>query len=321
MSREKPLILLVDDVPKNLSLLANILRNENYDIAVATSGHQALEVAKATQPDLVLLDIMMPEMDGYEVCRQMKKNPRTQEARIIFLTARNEADDLVKGFEIGAVDYITKPFSGTELTVRVRTHLELKQSRDELERVNGELQQKNDKLERAYEKLKEISQTDMLTRLSNRRDMIEKLQLEVSRFNRNKKGFTVIISDIDNFKHINDNYGHECGDAVLVNVSTILKSNLRQIDAVARWGGEEFLMMLPGTTLEGGLTVAEKLRATIEASFVDCQGENLKVTMTFGVSEFNDEDYDINHYIRLADEALYKGKQDGKNQVIPAEQR
>ena len=319
MSREKPLILLVDDVPKNLSLLGNMLRTENYDIAVATSGQQAIKIAKATTPDLILLDIMMPEMDGYEVCRRLKNDKETADSRIIFLTARNEAEDIVKGFKIGAVDYITKPFSGTELIIRVKTHLELKQNKDELLVVYNELKIKNDKLENAYDKLKEISQTDMLTKLSNRRAMIEKLNHEVSRFNRTKKPFSVIISDIDDFKRINDNFGHECGDAVLVSISSVLKKNMRNIDAVARWGGEEFLMMLPDTKSAGAKIVAEKLRASIEADRVEYDGQKHQITMTFGIAEFNDKDYDINYYIRQADEALYKGKEQGKNQVMVSE--
>jgi len=318
MNREKPLILIVDDVPKNLSLLGNMLRSENYDIAVATGGKQALQVAKATQPDLILLDIMMPEMNGFEVCKALKADRTTADSRIIFLTARNESEDIVKGFKLGGVDYVTKPFSGTELIVRVKTHLELKQNRDQLQKLNDELIEKNEKLERAYEKLQEISRTDMLTKLSNRRDMIDKLNLEVNRFSRNAKYFSLIIGDIDKFKSVNDTYGHECGDKVLVSVAEILTVNLRQIDVVARWGGEEFLMLLPDTTLDGAMIVAEKLRKAIESRKVLYDKHTLEVTMTFGVSCYTDPEYDINYYIRQADEGLYQGKQNGRNQVVRA---
>ncbi|MBC8415486.1 MAG: diguanylate cyclase [Candidatus Cloacimonetes bacterium] len=188
---------------------------------------------------------------------------------------------------------------------------------DQLKNANNKLEKANKELKRAKEKLEKIARTDPLTHLSNRRDILEKMNYEKDRFERNAKPFTIVISDIDNFKSVNDNYGHYCGDHVLKTISKLFTSSLRKQDICARWGGEEFLLFLPETNLEGGLTISEKIRKEIANTKIKYKDVTLKITMTFGVCVYN-QLVDINKCILKADKALYKGKHSGKNKVLPA---
>ncbi len=308
----KTLILIVDDNQQNLKVLGNILReNTKYGLAFAMNGFEALDFISATKPDMVLLDVMMPDMDGYEVCRQIKKDPETANIPVIFITAKTEPEDAVLGFEAGGVDYISKPFHETELLMRIRTHLDLKLSRDMLEEKNRELQG-------AYETIEKLALTDSLTGLANRRSIMNQLAVEVSRCDRNGGFFSLIMCDIDFFKRVNDTYGHDTGDYVLKTVADVMRANLRQQDIVSRWGGEEFLIMLPLTELKKAVAVAEKLREAIKNTEMSFAGENFRVTMTFGVSAY-DKGMGIEHSIKKADDALYTGKQTGRNKVVMAE--
>lgn len=304
-------ILIVDDNSKNLQVLADILRNRNYRVALAKDGFKALKFIDKRKPDLILLDVMMPEIDGFETCRRLSADPRTEDIPIIFISALTDTLDKVKGFEAGGVDYITKPFQKEEVLARVKTHLELKRSREELKIAY-------EKLQKAYEELETAAKTDSLTRLSNRRDIIEKMKYEITKSDRNSQPFAIILSDIDDFKQINDEYGHDCGDYVLVRVSEIIRMKIRRQDTVARWGGEEFLFLLPETNLKGGLVVAEMIKETIAQNRFEYDGHVLKVTMTYGISEFIRNE-DIDNCIKKADEALYRGKNSGKNCVVASE--
>jgi diguanylate cyclase (GGDEF)-like protein len=308
----KGLILLVDDVARNLQVLCTMLGREKYRIAVARDGKQALEMVKKVKPDLILLDVMMPEISGFEVCKQLNDSQDTWDIPIIFLTAKTETEDIVKGFEYGAVDYVTKPFSGTELLARVRTHLELKRAREELIKKNKELMVAKEKLDLA-------ARTDPLTQLSNRRDILEKIEYEKVRFERGKRPFTMILGDVDNFKSFNDLYGHSCGDTVLTAVARLMKSLVRKQDCVARWGGEEFLVLLPETDIEGGITIAEKIRDAIENHTILFNEKELSITITFGVATYGSNcSRSIDDCIRSVDLAMYAGKQKGKNCVSTA---
>jgi len=308
----KTLVLIVDDNPQNLKVLGNILReNTTYGLAFAMNGFEALEFISAKKPDMVLLDVMMPDMDGYEVCRQLKKDPATENIPVIFITAKTEAEDAVMGFEAGGVDYISKPFHEQELLMRIRTHLDLKLSRDMLEDKNKELQQ-------AYETIEKLALTDSLTGLANRRSIMNLMLIEVSRCDRNGGYFSLIMCDIDFFKKVNDTYGHDAGDYVLKTVSEMMRTNLRQQDVISRWGGEEFLIMLPQTDLDKAVAVAEKLREAVKTAVMSFAGEHFSITMTFGVSRF-DKGSGIEHSIKKADDALYTGKQTGRNKVVMAE--
>lgn len=314
-------ILIVDDVPTNIKILRELLAG-TYELFVATNGKKAVEIAEAKLPDLILMDVMMPEVDGITACGLLRNRAVTSEIPVIFITAKSDVDDMVKGFDAGGVDYVTKPFHPAELNARVRTHLELKRSREQLQRygrqleeVNKELEDRNEQLNDAIEKLHLAAMTDSLTGLRNRRYMTMKIEEEIVRYRRAQRVFSLILTDIDHFKNINDRYGHECGDRVLKHVSKILRSSIREQDYLARWGGEEFLFLLPETDGKGSLAVAEKLRLAIAETSVHCQEPEIRVTMTFGVTEYDQSD-NMDTSIREADNALYVGKQRGRNRVV-----
>ncbi len=211
-----PLVLIVDDVAKNLQVLGTILSKQNYKVAAANNGEQALKIAGNTLPDLILLDIMMPGINGFEVCSRLKKDQKTADIPVIFLTAKIEPEDIIKGFEAGAVDYVTKPFNSVELLARTKTHLELKISRDLLKSKN--------------EQLKELAITDSMTGLYNHRYIIDNLVERIAEAKRYKQSLTVAMLDIDFFKKVNDVHGHLFGDFVLVRISTIIEESIRKTD-------------------------------------------------------------------------------------------
>ncbi len=313
-------VLLVDDHPANLQVLLDYLRAEGFRTLIARNGEGAIRQAAFAQPDIILLDVMMPPgIDGFETCRRLKQNDDTQDIPVIFMTALSDTMDKITGFEAGGVDYVTKPFDGIELLTRVKAHLALRRYREKLEHSNRELRQVNDALLEAQKKLEIAAKTDPLTQLSNRRDMIDKIKYEKIRFQRNHKPFTLVICDIDDFKSFNDTYGHDCGDFVLVSVSNTMRAKIRDQDQLARWGGEEFLFLFPETDLENGSIVAEKIRETIASQAFIYKEQSLAITMTFGMSVFDDEAMEIDECINNADHALYAGKKRGKNCVMLSE--
>jgi diguanylate cyclase (GGDEF)-like protein len=316
------MILLVDDNPTNLRILLESLKESGYKTLVARSGEGALRQAEFARPDLILLDVMMPPgIDGFETCRRLKKNKATQDIPVIFMTALSDTVDKVKGFEVGGVDYVTKPFDGVELMARVKAHVELRQYQKKLKLSNQRLREINEDLREAQRKLELAARTDPLTQLSNRRDIIEKIEYERIRFKRNQKSFVLILGDIDHFKAFNDTFGHDCGDFVLVSVANVMRSMIREWDQLARWGGEEFLFLLVETDLEGGKIVAEKIRQSIASHSYIHKDLTLSITMTFGVSMFNNYSMTIDECIKEADQALYKGKEQGRNCVAASRPR
>ncbi len=295
-------VLLVDDTPANLDVLWKTLEADNYRVYIAKNGEQAIKMAFQIKPDLILLDIMMPGLDGFETCEQLKLNEETKNIPVIFITAKSDHEDIVRGFSLGGVDYVTKPFRQEEVCARVRTHLRLKKALEEKENL--------------IEKLKISSKTDPLTNLLNRRGVTERIEIEMKRFERNKKCFSIILSDIDHFKNVNDTHGHEAGDQVLIEVGIIIKENCRKQDVASRWGGEEFLVKLPETDLEGGKLLAEKIRKEIELHDFIYQQQKIPVTMSFGISVFTENVKSIEDCIRQADNCLYKAKETGRNKVV-----
>ncbi len=306
--RKQSSILIVDDNTQNLQILANILQAENYKVAMVKDGKKALEFMDKIRPDLILLDIMMPGLDGFHVCQRFKQNEDNRDTPVIFISALNATEEKIKAFEAGGVDYITKPFHRDEVIARIRTHLELKHSREDLKEAYEALHEKNRELEIA-------AKTDMLTRISNRRDILEKIKYEKNRSDRSKKGFSLILTDIDDFKLINDKFGHDCGDIVLVNVAQFIRSRIRKQDMVGRWGGEEFLILLPETDGNGGKSLAGVIKKSLQEMGVEYEKQWIRVTLTFGIAEYY-PDSDINECIKRADQALYLGKDKGKNIII-----
>ncbi len=299
--RGKPLILVVDDVPTNIELLAGVL-SPFYQIKFATQGARALELADGPEkPDLILLDVMMPGMDGYEVCRRLKENPATRGIPVIFVTARSEAADQTRGFNCGAVDYIAKPFELPVVSARVRTHLNLKLRTDPLEAQ---------------------ASIDALTGIPNRRRFDETIRQEWRRAARNLMPMSLLMIDVDHFKAYNDRYGHGAGDECLRQVGIALSaSQLRPGDLVARYGGEEFAVILPGCHSAGAHTIAERVRQIIESLGMEHDDSPVApcVTISLGCATLKPSmDGDPSELFLNADAALYQAKQQGRNRVVVA---
>jgi diguanylate cyclase (GGDEF)-like protein len=328
---DKPIVMIVDDNPHNLRVVTDMIDESGYEAVIAMSGKKALGFIAIQKPDLILLDVKMPELDGYEVCRILKSNSETRDIPIIFLTVQSDLDDVIKGFESGAVDFISKPFNILELQMRIKTHLELKQIRDaqktyneQLENANRELKKANEIIRTQNEQLREVafcleqlSKTDALTELYNRRYMIEKLAEEVNRYRRNRKPFSIIIADIDDFKKVNDTYGHDCGDYIIKRTSQTLADSIRDIDAVGRWGGEEFLILLPETVAEGAVVLAERIQKNVRQAVWTYNQAQILIRLTLGIATFDGET-DLEAVIKQADRALYDGKNNGKNCIVVA---
>jgi diguanylate cyclase (GGDEF)-like protein len=327
----RPMVLLVDDNPFNLRALTDMMEENGYEAVIALSGRKAIERIRIQKPDIILTDVTLPEMDGYQFCRLIKSNPETEDIPVIFLTVHSDSEDVVKGFEAGGVDYVTKPFNLIELKMRIQTHLDLKKFND-LQRQNyDELQKTHNKLMKAHEiiraqneelrgiayELALMSKTDALTGLYNRRFIIEKLEEEMARYQRNRKVFALIMADIDDFKQLNDTYGHDCGDAILKLVSATLSGNIRSIDSLARWGGEEFLILLPETPECGARILAERTREAIVNRCFVYNEIRIALSLTFGIAAYEGEG-DVEGLIKRSDNAMYAGKHNGKNCIMSA---
>ncbi|THB67386.1 MAG: diguanylate cyclase [Spirochaetaceae bacterium] len=319
-------LLIVDDQPENIQIAASILKADDLTISYATSAQEALERIKNLDIDLFLLDIMMPEVDGIELCRQIKQLPAYKQIPVIFLTAKTDKETLIRGFKEGAVDYISKPFFSQELIHRVRAQLQLRDALRRMEdfsnelnlqimkamKTEEELNQKQHELEEANKALSEWASTDPLTGLLNRRKGWDYLEYEEERSKRSKHCTAVILMDIDHFKLVNDDFGHEEGDRILKTVSKLLTDTLRSQDILIRWGGEEFLAALPETGLEGGLVTAEKIRAAMHD--IDWNLPDRGITLSLGVACKSSAD-SWDEIIQKADQALYVAKDSGRDQV------
>ncbi len=287
-------ILAVDDTAMNLDILEELL--EQYDVITAISGEDALKIVNEEEIDLILLDIMMPNMDGYEVCKQLKENQITKDIPIIFITAKTDEDSIEKAYDLGGTDYVTKPFRAKELLSRVKKEL---------------------KYQDMVKELKLLASTDAMTKLYNRR-YFEKVALYI--FNlakRDTKDLSLIMIDIDDFKNVNDTYGHKVGDDVIIELANILLETQRKSDIICRYGGEEFVILLSNTSIDGANTVAQKLREDVEQSIVLLEdNRELKYTISLGVSQVNiQKETSIELVLKRADDALYEAKKSGKNKV------
>lgn len=324
MSEHKQTVLVVDDSIINLEKIGVQLESRGIEVVKAESGSEALHLVAQTEFDLVLLDVMMPDLNGYEMCQIWKANPRTAALPVVFLTALSEPEDIVRGFAVGGVDYVPKTASNAELLARVETQLALKKSKRLLEEVNQDLVKEIEQRKKIEAKLKEtlkamenLAKIDPLTKLENRRQAMDLITREASRYHRNSKPYCLIMADIDHFKIFNDTYGHECGDFVLAKVGKIMAEEVRIHDHVTRWGGEEFLIILPETDKKDGMDVAEKLRTKIASGKFVYRGKEMRLSLTFGVADALDG-AGLEDVLRKADEALYRGKNAGRNCAVPA---
>jgi diguanylate cyclase (GGDEF)-like protein/PAS domain S-box-containing protein len=420
---KKQKILIADDEPLNISVVADILSQE-YDLLVATNGEKVLQILSSdTKPDLILLDVMMPGMNGFEVAQRIKKNSDTAHIPIIFLTAKHDNESIVKGFELGAVDYLSKPFRKEELLVRLKSTLQIFSLRNALNRAleksqayaktietqmalidkniiisstdlegkitevsdafcrisgypkeqligknhkilnhpemksstfaklwerirrgdtwHGEIRNRSKKGKTYWldtiiysifndsgekigytaisqnitdkKRVEELSVTDQLTQLHNRMYLENSFKTEIKRSKRYNYPFAVLMLDIDHFKEVNDKFGHDVGDNILVSIAKLLSANIRETDILGRWGGEEFLIICPHTTNSEAFVLAEKMRKTIEGCLFETVGQK---TCSFGISVFDLKDEGYKEVIKRSDEALYKAKEKGRNCVV-----
>jgi diguanylate cyclase (GGDEF)-like protein len=316
-------ILIVDDVPKNIQVAANILQKEGYQMAFAPNGKTALAQTRKIRFDLILLDIMMPEMDGYEVCRQIRQNSKNKEVPIIFLSAKNDSESIIQGFEMGAMDYVAKPFNGAELSARVKTHLELFRSRKELKQTNDRLQIEINERIKVEEELKcsreeyyQLSIHDNLTGLYNTRYLYKKLEELTHTSALENKPYSLIFMDVDNFKSVVDTHGHLNGSQALAEVAKTILLTIRPPCFGVAYGGDEFVTVLPDFTKKEALRKAEEIRTRmIETIYLPGVGNGVSLRASFGVATYPDDAENIAHILASADQAMFHIKTTGKNAV------
>jgi len=437
-------ILVVDDAPENIALLTRIFTKLGYQIQVAENGAQAVEVAKAMLPDIILLDINMPVMDGFDACRRLKEDPRTRDIPVIFISALDNIEDKAKAFQVGGVDYILKPFEYEEVQARVETHLSIRQLRVQLEQANQALAAQVDELTKSrellaqrerrlsafvsalpnlsfimdetgsylevianetgllagrpenmvgrtveevlppkeaakildvigqtietgtihkieykikvmdgnehwfegrialmekgspgkgkvvfmasdiservqlYQEVQRLANQDVLTGCFNRRHFMALAAQEIQRCLRYKRPLSLLMMDIDHFKGFNDQYGHQTGDEVLRNLVILCQKQLRNVDTLGRYGGEEFVVLMPETPAEGAMLASERLRDRIEKMKIATPDGNLSITVSMGLASLErgfDETSSLDSLIKCADTALYAAKAAGRNCV------
>ena len=303
-------ILIVDDHEDNVEVLRARLESWGYRTATAMDGETALLQAAKVRPDLVLLDVMMPQIDGYEVARRLKADDDLRYIPIIMQTALDSTEDKVEGLESGADDYIAKPIDFAELKARVRSMLRIRALQTELRRRESELSDFN-------HRLRVMAETDGLTGLDNRRHIEERLQESFEHASRLNEPLSVVMCDLDKFKSVNDTYGHQAGDAVLQQFAAILRGTAREIDRLGRYGGEEFLCVLPGTVLDAAVTFAERVRKEVEGHAFTFEGGTIHRTASFGVAGWPHPSVTSpDALVKSADDALYVAKETGRNKVV-----
>ncbi len=287
-------ILIVDDESLIRKMMCALLK-EFGEIELASSGAEALQMAQEDNPDLIILDVQMPDMDGYEVCTRLKENEKTAHIPVVFLTANSSNEDEERGLIIGAVDFIRKPISAQIVCTRVANILNL---------------------QAATRKLELLASTDSLTGAFNRRQFIELGNNELLRSKRYEHPFTVLMLDIDHFKAVNDTHGHGIGDEALKTTVRVIQDNLRGEDTLGRLGGEEFAVLLPETAIGSATLLAERIRKAIGKIVIKTPLQPLKFTMSIGLAEGENTDKSIEDVLKRADYRLYQAKKQGRNQVV-----
>ena len=295
-------VMIADDSPVIRAVVRAGLEAEGYEVLETEDGTAALEQCQRRPPDAILLDIIMPGLDGYEVLAQLKADPELSHIPVVFLTGRTSMDDVVAGLRAGAHDYLRKPFEPEELLARVGSAIHVKQLQDQLRERNAALDR--------------VSRTDALTGLFNRRHLDEELAIRCGHARRHQEPLSLLLLDIDHFKVVNDTHGHPAGDIVLSEFARRLSQQLRMGDTAGRWGGEEFLVILPHTDLPGGLEVAERIRAAAAAAPFTAGTTQIKVTVSGGCSGGQGESAE--ELLRCVDTALYRAKDRGRNQIVAA---
>lgn len=307
MNTTKAKILLVEDSKTQAGVAKDFLEKSGYEVIWVEDGKTAIKAAKTNSVDIILLDLVLPDMSGNDVCRWLKLNKDTKGVPIIMLTIKGAVTDKVAGLEAGADDYLPKPYNEIELNARIYASLRTKALQDEL-------RQKNSQLEDLLKQVEFLAITDQLTGIYNRRYLETILQKEFERVMRYKTPLACLMIDIDHFKRINDMFGHHTGDMVLKKTAQIIANNARGIDAVARWGGEEFVVLFPQTKKEDALQPASRILRTIsEHEFTDIDEH---ITVSIGIADAPAPSIDNEEkLIQASDFALYEAKRKGRNRI------
>ena len=297
-------ILIVDDVEDNIEILGDLLTFDGYNVQTARSGESALKRVQESRPDLILLDILMPGIDGYEVCKRLKADPGTNDIPVVFVSSMIDIESKVKGFKSGGVDYINKPFQHAEILVRVNTHITMLRLRKDLEMRNAELER--------------LANTDYLTNLYNRRRFFitaEKIYTEAVR---TEYPISITLLDLDYFKQVNDTHGHMIGDQVLIHVAHLIRDYCRENDMAARYGGEEFAILHPNIDGQATFQVVDRIRESVEDTPYVNEANEIGLTLSAGIVDSRvSQDYPrVDDLLSLADKALYRAKDGGRNQVV-----
>ncbi|UCF97174.1 MAG: diguanylate cyclase [Spirochaetaceae bacterium] len=334
-------LLIVDDNEEHLDLMFEILKEENrYALFRAVSGEEALEVVADKDIQIVILDVVMPGMDGYEVCRQIRKQYRLKPIQIVMISGFNHKNDLDELLELGADDFISKPITALELQARLKAalirlrdqtkvmgvlrertqpegknfstlvaeNIQLRQEYQKVRRINEELQANCHQLE-------QLASLDTLSGLLNRRTLFKRIEIEIERTTRLDWPLTGIMIDIDHFKRVNDNFGHQCGDIVIQEIGAKLTKSLRKYDYAGRYGGEEFFVVFSNTMAGTAQSIAERFRLEMQETRFNCGDEQFNVTVSIGVSQYIPGE-SPGRWISRADGAMYQAKQRGRNQVV-----
>jgi len=292
-------VLVVDDIPDNVTLLLFNLEDDEHEVITANDGHSCIEQARKHLPDIILLDMMMPVMDGPAALAILKNDPELKHIPVIMVSANDADEDMVKTFEAGAHDYVTKPFIYPVLAARMRSAIRLKESQANLEQANINLAL--------------LASTDPLTQLYNRRHFFELGNTEMAKALRHQRPLSVIVLDVDKFKKVNDNYGHDAGDKALIALANVCKAAARGSDIVARFGGEEFSLCCPDTNSQGAYALAERLRQQVEAMQLKIDEHVINFTISLGIATVTPSDESLEGILKRADHLLFQAKDNGRN--------
>ncbi len=304
----KAKILLVEDNKTQSKVIQDYLARNGYEVVAVENGMQAFAAARMNSVDLILLDRILPDMDGSDVCRWLKLDQVCRDIPVIMLTAKGEMSDRVSGLEAGADDYLPKPFNESELNARIYARLRAKVQQDELK-------QKNRQLEDMLTRVENLAIMDPLTGLFNRRRFETILANEFKRAARYQSPLSCLMIDLDHFKSVNDTFGHQTGDTILKAAAHVIQTAVREVDTPARWGGEEFVVLSPNTTVENARRLAERIRSAFEAhAFSGIEGQ--RVTVSIGIAGTPEPSIDSqDKLIHAADVALYEAKKNGRNRI------